>query len=163
MPLMKDRYVAALDDFLSGEFADLDRERKHVDDVIERTVKALEHLFDRKKGWPYEISLARERDDYEWPEHPSPSTIAMISAALAAAAGCGQISVLSQHVEWQPEKARRLPSDEKRILEIVQEGWKLIVTQADAAMANKDPWTFRSGTFGTDDVFTLCWLVDLYE
>jgi len=153
--------VTSLDDYLSGEFADFDRERRHIDDVIKETIIALENLFEKEKGWPYEISLSNNRGDYKWARMPSTSTIAMISAALATAAGRAKMSILARHVEWQPEGKRRSRAQNEKTVRIIHQGLELVLKQAKEAITENKRWTFRSGTFGVDDVFTLCWLAEL--
>jgi hypothetical protein len=92
---------------------------------------------------------------------PSTSTIAMISAALATAAGRAKTSILARHVEWQPEEKRRSRAQNEKTVRIIHQGLELILKQAKEAITEKQRWTFRSGTFGVDDVFTLCWLAEL--
>lgn len=87
--------MVSLDDYLAGEFVEFDRERKEIDRVIERTIKALQALFNPTRGFPYEISLAKTKGQYEWSSAPSTSTIAMISGAIAAAAGKGRNSIVT--------------------------------------------------------------------
>jgi hypothetical protein len=153
--------VTSLDDYLSGEFSDFDRERRHIDGVIRETITALENLFEQERGWPYEISLSNKRGDYKWAGMPSTSTAAMISAALAAAVGRAKMSILARHVEWQPEGKRRSRAQDEKTIRIIHQGLDLILKQAKEAITEKKCWTFRSGTFGVDDVFTLCWLAEL--
>jgi hypothetical protein len=154
--------VTHLDDYLAGEFSEFDRERKHIDKVIKRTISALETGFTPDNGWPYEISLAANSGASN-AHSASTSTITMISAALAAAAGRGRSTILSSHLDWQPEDDRRLPGDDDKTLDVARRGLVLSLKEGEKAITEGKKWVFKSGTFGLDDIFTLCWLVDLYS
>ena len=150
-----------LDNYLSNEFSDFDRERRSVDQIIYRVVRTLEGGFDKKRGWPYEISLARQPGEYSWGKSASTSTAAMVAASLATAAGYIRSTLLSSHVDWQPEDLKWSVPKAGATVDVVQSALKLILSEASAAIATQKSLVFRSRTFGADDVFTLCWLADL--
>jgi adenylate kinase family enzyme len=155
--------MASLDEYLAGEFAELDRDRNEIDRVIDKTLNVLNALFDVNRGWPYEISLAKPKGQYEWAPRVSTSTVAMISGALAAAVGKGRRSILSRHVDWQPERTLRKRAYDKSLTD-AEAGLKLVLARGiDLIDAKKTRYAFYSQTFGMDDVFTLTWLFDLYS
>lgn len=71
--------------------------------------------------------------------------------------------MLSSHLDWQPEDDRRLPGDDDKTLNVAKGGLALALKEGRKAITERKKWVFRSGTFGLDDIFTLCWLVDLYS
>jgi hypothetical protein len=150
--------VTSLDEYLSGEFADFDRERKQIDEIIIKTIAALEGSFRKNRGWPYELSVAPNAHP-NWPVRPSISTAAMIGAALAAASGRTEGALLSSNVAWRPETKRKEAAD-RASLKVARNALNLIF---QSARLENESFTFYSGTFGADDVLTLCWLVDLHE
>jgi len=151
--------MTSLNEYLAGEFADFDRERREIDGIIEKTIKTLESLFDTGKGWPYEVSLD---EPAEAPKTLSTSTASMISGVLAAAVGKARKSILSHHVDWQPEKRERKRQQDEDTLKTARKALALVLNAAAARAKEKNREVFTSRTFGPNDVFTLCWLLDLH-
>jgi hypothetical protein len=148
--------VSKLDDYLAGEFAELDRERQDIDKLIERTLVALEKLFNPDCGWPYQVVQGSE---VILPPSPSASTVAMIGSSLAATIGRSQDGILSRHLDWQPERRPRKAVANEKTACVAKAALSLLYVSA--ATSEQKPHVFYSSTFGADDVFTLSWLLDL--
>jgi hypothetical protein len=144
--------VDALTDLLRGNLADELREIDELDELIrEGTPVLVEFFFDEESGWPYDLVAA------EAPRRKgfSQSTTAMVAFALAALSGGIRESQL---IAAQPQIGSFFGDEQsdnvvnRAIAGLVS---KLHADRQDGAVRT------TSGTFGSNDPFTLHWILEL--
>lgn len=147
-----------LEPFLRTTARDAAAQIVEIQALIDEVLETFCTSFLEDRTWPYELvnGKERKRDDYSF------STIAMIAFALSLATGRIKHSVLVPTVAWSPPVADDRLKEEratrhKKIDELV---WKALGRLVRESNELADVLT-RSGTFGSDDPFTLTWLVEV--